>query len=399
MIQLLSDIKGNGPPTKSTPGAVGQIYVDRETGLRYECTEANVQKGYKINKAFYTWEEKGLDPDFIATDAEVEKAVGDLREEIISGGGGTGGGGITVETDPTVPAWAKTPEKPKYTADEVYFDSDLILTEQFGKYKPVNGKVRVPAENKSVKATFLDAYSEDKNPTITQPTVGISSGTAKAYEVGTKVTPAYTGSFDPGKYQYGPDTDVTAMAWEVTNTVTSEKKTTQNGSFAEFTIPDGGNYKIVLKCTYSDGAVPITALEAPYPAGQIKAGSKSATSGAITGYRNSFYGTMTDKSVELTSDVIRGLAQKSGKALANGNTITVDIPVGAMAVVIAYPATLKELSSIKDVNGMNAEILPAFAAQTVPVKGANNYAAIDYRVYVQQFASANDKANTYTIKI
>lgn len=399
MIQLLSDIKGNGPPTKSTPGAVGQIYVDRETGLRYECTEANVQKGYKINKAFYTWEEKGLDPDFIATDAEVEKAVGDLREEIISGGGGTGGGGITVETDPTVPAWAKTPEKPKYTADEVYFDSDLILTEQFGKYKPVNGKVRVPAENKSIKATFLDAYSEDKNPTITQPTVGISSGTAKAYEVGTKVTPAYTGSFDPGKYQYGPDTDVTAMTWEVTNTVTSEKKTTQNGSFAEFTIPDGGNYKIVLKCTYSDGAVPITALEAPYPAGQIKAGSKSATSGAITGYRNSFYGTMTDKSVELTSDVIRGLAQKSGKALANGNTITVNIPVGATAVVIAYPATLKELSSIKDVNGMNAEILPAFAAQTVSVKGANNYAAIDYRVYVQQFASANDKANTYTIKI
>lgn len=397
VVQTYSDIKSNGPPTKDTPGAVGQFYVDQDTGLRYECIEAFTQKGYKISREIYTWELRGPDLDFLATDREVADAIDDLREEIGSGGGG--GGGITTETDPTVPAWAKTPEKPKYTADEVYFDSDLILTEQFGKYKPVNGKVRVPAENKSVKATFLDAYSEDKNPTITQPTVGISSGTAKAYEVGTKVIPTYTGSFDPGKYQYGPDTDVTAMAWEVTNTVTSEKKTTQNGSFAEFTIPDGGNYKIVLKCTYSDGAVPITALEAPYPAGQIKAGSKSATSGAITGYRNSFYGTMTDKSVELTSDVIRGLAQKSGKALANGNTITVNIPVGAMAVVIAYPATLKELSSIKDVNGMNAEILPAFAAQTVSVKGANNYAAIDYRVYVQQFASANDKANTYTIKI
>lgn len=398
MIQLYSDIKGNGPPTKSTPGAVGQIYVDRETGLRYECIEAFVQKGYKISKEIYTWEEKGLDPDFLATDAEVAKAVDDLREEIIAGGG-SGGGGITTETDPTVPDWAKAPEKPKYTADEVFFDSDLIMTEQFGKYKPVNGKVRVPAENKSVKATFLDAYSEDKNPTITQPSVGISSGTAKAYEVGTKVTPAYTGSFNAGKYEYGPDTGVTPTAWEATNTVMSEKKTTQNGSFAEYTVPDGGNYKITLSCTYSDGAVPLTALEAEYAAGQIRAATKTATSGAITGYRNSFYGTLTDKSAELTSELIRGLAQKSNKALANGNSVTVNVPVGAMAVVFAYPATLKELSSVKDVNGMNAEILPAFTAYTVSVKGANGYSAIEYRVYVQQFANANDKANTYTFKI
>lgn len=35
-----------------------------------------------------------------------------------SGGSGTGGG-ITKETDPTVPAWAKQPTKPSYTAEEV----------------------------------------------------------------------------------------------------------------------------------------------------------------------------------------------------------------------------------------------------------------------------------------
>lgn len=398
VVQTYSDIKSSGPPTKDTPGAVGQFYVDQDTGLRYECIEAFTQKGYKISREIYTWELRGPDLDFLATDREVADAIDDLREEIGSGGGG--GGGITTETDPTVPDWAKASEKPKYTADEVFFDSDLILTEQFGKYKPVNGKVRVPAENKSVQATFLDAYSEDKNPTITQPSVGVSSGTAKAYEVGTKVTPAYTGSFSAGKYEYGPDnTGVTPTAWEATNTVTSEKKTTQSGSFAEYTVPDGGNYKITLKCTYSDGAIPTTALEAKYPAGQIKAATKTTTSGAITGYRNSFYGTLTDKNAELTSALIRGLAQKSGKALANGNAITVNVPVGAMAVAFAYPAALKELSSVKDVNGMNAEILPAFTAYTVSVEGANGYTAINYRVYVQRFANANDKANTYTFKI
>lgn len=35
------------------------------------------------------------------------------------GGGSSGGGGIVVETDPTVPAWAKQPNKPTYTASEV----------------------------------------------------------------------------------------------------------------------------------------------------------------------------------------------------------------------------------------------------------------------------------------
>lgn len=42
----------------------------------------------------------------------VHKDLDDLKEN------GTGGG-IKEETDPTVPAWAKEPEKPKYTAEEV----------------------------------------------------------------------------------------------------------------------------------------------------------------------------------------------------------------------------------------------------------------------------------------
>lgn len=37
--------------------------------------------------------------------------------------GGEGGGGITEETDPTVPAWAKNPTKPNYTATEVGADA------------------------------------------------------------------------------------------------------------------------------------------------------------------------------------------------------------------------------------------------------------------------------------
>ena len=80
-------------------------------------------------------------------------------------------------------------------AKSVMFDSDLVLTYQFGKYTPVDGKVTVPAKNKSLYELLLDAYSEDKNPTVTKPSLSLSSTTAKAYEVGTTVTPSYTTSF------------------------------------------------------------------------------------------------------------------------------------------------------------------------------------------------------------
>ena len=84
-------------------------------------------------------------------------------------------------------------------ADKVVFEGNMVFTEQFGKYKPSGGKVTIPSDGKSWKGLLLDAYSEDKNPTITQPSIGVSSTTAKAYEVGTSVTPAYSGSVNVGK--------------------------------------------------------------------------------------------------------------------------------------------------------------------------------------------------------
>lgn len=74
MAQVLADIKGSGPPTENTPGAVGQIYVDTETALRWECIESHHETRYKGVRVFYNWECRGLDPDFLATDADIEKA-------------------------------------------------------------------------------------------------------------------------------------------------------------------------------------------------------------------------------------------------------------------------------------------------------------------------------------
>lgn len=308
-----------------------------------------------------------------------------------------------VGVDETGALWYKpgsggTGETP--TADQVLFTKDLVLTEQFGRYVPVDGKVTVPAENISVQAVVLDAFSQDKNPTITQPSVSVSSSTARAYEVGTSVTPAYNGSLNPGAYEYKPKpTGVVAQSWSAVNNVTSEQIAAQSGAFAAYIVPDGANYRITLNCTYSDGEIPFTALDQEYPAGQIKGGTKSAATGAITGYRNSFYGTTTDKEATTDSAVIRGLAQKSNRAYANGSTFSVTIPVGALRVIIAYPAILRDVTSIKDVNGLNADITTAFTQATVEVEGAASYLSIPYKVYTLDFATPNDTKNTYNVTI
>ena len=240
-------------------------------------------------------------------------------------------------------------------------------------------------------------FVDEKTPAVTQPSVQLTFSQAKAYEVGTVVEPTYSAKLSPGSYSYGPATGVTASSWEVTDTE-DNTLTAASGSFPALTVADDSSYKITAKAAYEAGAVPVTNLGNEYAAGQIKAGSKQATSLAITGYRNSFYGTMEAKD-EITSDVIRGLAGVSGAALANGSTFDVEIPVGAMRVVIAYPATLRDISSVKDVNGMSAEISSSFVPQTVSVEGANGFQAIDYKVYTLDFANANDTANTFTVTI
>ena len=286
----------------------------------------------------------------------------------------------------------------KVDAANVMFSQDMIFTEKFGKYAPTDGKVTVPSNDKSLLSVLLDAYAEDQNPTTTQPAVSISSSSFKAYEVGTKVTPAYTASLSAGSYTYGPATGITAKTWSVKdNAATVTTLTTDAGSFPELEVADDTKYSITVTATYDAGTVPVTALGANYPAGQIKAGSKSASKGTITGYRNGFYGTFDDLT-ELNSANIRTLT-KSNRAVTAGTVWNISIPVGARRVAFAYPASLREVSSVKDVNGLNAEIKSAFTMLTVSVLGANDYSGIDYRVYYTDYANANDKQNTYTVTI
>lgn len=292
-------------------------------------------------------------------------------------------------------SWEKMDEN--YNAENVYFADDLITTSAIGNIKLTNGQATITAKGKNLKEVFNTIFVKEQNPTTTQPAVSVTLSGAGSLEAGTVFTPNYTATLSAGSYTYGPATGITASSWEVTDT-DSHSATENAGKFDAFTVEDGKNYTVTAKASYGNGAVPLTNTGNTYAAGQIKAGSKSGTSKAVTAHRKTFYGTTANKD-ELTSDAIRALAGKSSGALTNGAAFTVEVPVGAMRVVIAYPATLRDMTSALDVNGMNAESVSSFKLQQVNVEGANKYTAIAYKVYTLEFAAANDKKNSFKITL
>ena len=285
-------------------------------------------------------------------------------------------------------------------ASQVMFSQDLVFTETFGKYVPSGGKVTVPANGDSLLDVLLNAFATDSKPSITQPSVSISSSDFKAYEVGTNVTPSYTATLNPGSYQYGPATGITATSWSVVdNAAEPNTLTTASGSFPQMQVVDGTSYSITATASYGAGAIPNTALGQEYADGQIKAGSKSVTKGTITGYRNGFYGTTTSQSSgTFESENIRALTA-TNKAVTAGTVWNISIPVGARSVIFAYPATIRDVTSVLDANGLNAEIKTAFTKVQAQVAGANGYNPIEYKVYYTNYANANDTQNTYKVTI
>lgn len=287
-----------------------------------------------------------------------------------------------------------------YDASNVYFAKDLRATANIGVIKiDSSGSATIPAAGKNLVEVMSRIMEEEKNPTATQPSVTVSSPSAATYEVGTKITPSYSAVLNPGSYTYGPATGIVAKTWAISDTA-GNSATTASGEFPELEIADGTNYRVTAVATYDESsAVPVTNLGNEYPAVKIAAGSKTGYSGYIKGYRSFFYGSMTDKSGSIDSAFVRALATKSTKAAAKGTSFNIPVVEGAMRVVFAYPQSIDDSGlTVKDANGMDANITTAFTCYTVNVEGANGFTSIPYKVYVSDKAEGV-AANTYKVTI
>lgn len=294
-------------------------------------------------------------------------------------------------------------------ADKIVFPEGLNTTYAIGNVKLNNGMGTLVKPGGSLE-DFFNVFMDEKNPTVTKPSIDLNFPNAGTWEVGSYVPITYAATLNKGSYAYGPDTGITvsttegvhSTGWEIIDTEGNTSGSNRKGfGDYELQVKDDTNYKITAKAYHTKGAVPVTNIGNEYPAGQIKAGYVTKDSGTITGYRPSFYGTFTYQP-EINSDTIRqpnGHMTKTSKALGGGSTFSIDVMWGDRLVVIAYPATLRDLTSVVDVGGGGFNIVDSFVKQYVQIKGANDYDSILYQVYTLPFAFGYPQDNTFNVTI
>ena len=239
---------------------------------------------------------------------------------------------------------------------------------------------------------------QELQPAVTEPSVSLTFAAAKSYEVGTKLVPSYSASLSAGIYSYGPATGITATSWSVSATGVETPLTTATGSFPEITVADDMNYKVTAVATHGAGADPVTNLGNPAEASKkIAAGTKTAISGAITGYRNWFTGFSSEAvdSSSYNSAFVRALTPKN--SAVNTAAFTITTQAGTQRVFVAVPAGYK-LEYVTDRSALNANITAKFNKYSVQVEGANGYTATEYNLFAYEPKTVLGAA-TYDVKL
>ena len=249
-----------------------------------------------------------------------------------------------------------------YNAKNVYFDENMTMTQTFGKYAVSTSvpNVTVPAAGLSLYDLFMDAYSEAKNPTKTDPKVTGFNVTGNgdsmtSFEVGTTVTPKWVSTFNAGSYTYKSSvsneniapvsgTGVVATGWSVKQ-AGAEIGTAEDGTAAEsFVIGDGNNTDVsgtvgyTITADYSDGNYALTNLnKLPATEVRISAGTTPAVSDTLTFVRKMFG---AGASGDVDSAVIRAMKSANASAVGSSDPFEFSAVAGDGKVVFAYPKAM-----------------------------------------------------------
>ena len=274
---------------------------------------------------------------------------------------------------------------------------DVSLSDTITVTTPVGNFTKGQVVSVTDLQTFLvNMLSKDSNPTTVQPSVSVSLTGAGAKEVGTQFTPSWSVTLNPGSYSDNKDgaqpTGVTATTYTVTDT-DSGSASTQSGSFTHFTVEDATNYKVNATVAYGDGNIPTTYLGTEYPAGQIKAGSKSGSSSAVTGYRNCFWGY---KGASNLITPATGITATQIKALGNTNR---NRPSSLAAsdmqqIFVAIPAN-SGVNTLAIVDSGTGLPITVSGRLTVQIGGVNDHSPIDYYVFYSDNATPAPGSTTY----
>lgn len=250
--------------------------------------------------------------------------------------------------------WLYSVAEDKYI--ELSFASDTKFTETDGTMVELGG---LKAGTVVTGWTDHKALQEALFP-ATSPSITSFTPASTVNEVGTEVGVVTLSATVVKKTN--PITSVTFYANDVAiETITTD--VANGGVFSkDYNFETNVDTDVVFKVVVSDGV--------------LTDATKTSTFSFV---RNGFYGTDTDATPLTTSDQVRALT--SVENVKKGNTFTIQVPVGANKVVIAYPSSLGDLKSVIFKESMNAEIVSVFDKTTIQVEGANAYTNTEYNVY------------------
>ena len=311
-----------------------------------------------------------------------------------------------------------------YSAANVFLKDKIVLAGDYGQDSRKDkitsiGNLRIGDEiaaGTSIQSLFMDMLSQRLQPANpTNPSASITlymdgatkKSTAGSVEVGTTVTPSYTASLSAGSYTYGPATGVVASSYTVTSTgrktvdgataeTVEDSASTATGSFTSFVVDDDTSYKLNVSIPHNEGVVAHDNLGSlSNPEKKIASGTKTATSGTISGFRSIFYGY---KAGGATLDVAN-LTSAQIRALGNGNTTTKPTSMTTnkmQQIFFAFPATMNVGKPVvKDAtNGAPQTVSDKV---TVMVEGKDGFTAVAYDVYYVNNAAAAGGELTFNI--
>ena len=316
---------------------------------------------------------------------------------------------------------------------EGVFEEAVTLTKNFGYYDGVPSGGKKTFENTAgmtVSEFILSAYQQTIEPKIAAYPELSFSLTDHTTDTGTNeigsniISVSYegkvkaAGSYDVAGKSVGSGLDNGDTTWSVTYGETT--KTDRTGSFTTNVQINSTNAAGYCTCNatgtmnFTDVVIPTNNLGTSRPDAKItklKNGSTSqdmSASRSITGYRDSWYYVGSDCTTEIDSDFIRNNGVAMGTSSPNFNIHTaspkgdtskgncMQIPQGTKRIMFAVPGSKSKIEGV-DVDGMGLSY-DGFTSKVVAVKGANNYDAINYTVFVKE--NANGLAATgYTVTI
>lgn len=244
---------------------------------------------------------------------------------------------------------------------------------------------------------FLKLITEKKIPaTYTKPTLALSNNGGQAsgnVEAGSTITPKLKATFT--KNDAG---DLSAISIKKGTASVAEGTTSPLTYTGEAMVIGDETITFTASADYGDAPVKKDNLGVDSTENWFAGDTVASSAYSITGKRNLFYGTGVGALPTVDSGLVRSMANKKLAPTA-GTAVTINVTIGQQYIVVAYPASLRDLNNVTYVEANDSGMASSFTKNTIDVadaRGGEN-GLMSYKVYT--YAMAVPAAAPMTFKV